>query len=139
MSLAFSSKQRDAVGNPRCQIGWNLGEHCKTTRHVKAANHDIDPGPAQRTSNIQSARELIRLHPYEPDKSEILIAGKSRNDGLQRNTLIGLIDRRDFDVDIWAENLPLSGTAHQGIDGGKRVRRHCRAPPPNYISVVVIM
>src|SRR5262245_61128759 len=139
MSLAFSSKQRNAIGNPRCQIGWHLREHCKATRHMKAADHDVDPSPAQRTSNVQSARELVRLHPNEPDKSKILVARKSRNNGLQQNTPVGLIDRGDFDVDIWAKNLPLSSAAHQGIDGGKRVRRHRRTPPPNNISVVVIM
>jgi hypothetical protein len=62
------------------------------------------------------------LHANKADKAKILVTGEPRSDGFQRDTPVGLIDRGDLDVDIWAEHLPLGRAAGERIDDSKRVR-----------------
>src|SRR5262249_6682371 len=57
-------------------------QHRQTSRHMEAAHNDLDPGVAERSCNIESARILVRLDTDQPDEPEVTMrseAGESGN------------------------------------------------------------
>ncbi len=65
--FGFAGKQADAEPAGCFEIGRQLRQHRKATRHVKPADRDLDAGFAEPCSQIHRARELVRLHADQAD------------------------------------------------------------------------
>ena len=135
----LAGKQSDAHVERLLQVGHHRGEHRQHAGDVETADDDRDPGRTQRLGDVQRARILVRLHADQADKAEILVGAHIGDDAVDAHPRIGLVDRRDVDVDVGAENLALRAIVDQAIDAGQRIRRHRRAVPADDIAVVVIM
>jgi hypothetical protein len=106
---------------------------------MEAAHGNLDPGVAERSCNIESARVLVRLDTDEPDEPEVTMRSKAGEERRHVNARVGFVDRLDIDGDIRSEHEPLGTICCNCVDGGKRVRRDHRPPPANDVSVVIVV
>ena len=114
-------------------------QHRQTTRYVETAHGNLDPGLAERSSDVQRPRVLVRLDADESDQPEIVVAPKTGEERGYVDVGVRLVDHRDVDGDVRPENLPLGAIRGNAVYGGERIRGdHC-APPADHISVVIVM
>src|SRR6516165_7130075 len=67
------------------------------------------------------------------------MAPKAGNNCQNVYTCVGLIDRVNVDYDIGAKHLALRAIESDTVECRKRVRWNHRAPPADYISIVVVV
>ena len=67
------------------------------------------------------------------------MAPKAGNNCQNVYTCVGLVDRVNVDYDIGAKHLALRAIESDTVECCKRVRWNHRAPPADYISIVVVM
>ena len=138
-AFGLAGEQSDAHVERLLQVGHHGREHRQHAGDVEAADDDRDAGVAQRLGDMQRARILVRLHADQADEAEIIVGAHLGDDAVDADARIGLVDRRDLDVDVGPENFALRAVVEQAVDAGQRIRRHRRAEPADDIAVVVIM
>src|SRR5215207_4799508 len=106
---------------------------------MEAADDDREAGGTKWPGDVHGTRKLVRLHANKPDHAEAAVARQLRDDSLQIDARVGLVDRRDVDGDVGPEHLPLRGINREAVNGRERVRWHSRAQPLNDVTVVVVM
>jgi hypothetical protein len=106
---------------------------------MEAAHGDVDPGLAERSCNIESARILVRLDTGQRDEAEVTVRSEAGEERRHVDARVGLVDHLDVDGDVRSEYLPLGAICCNSVDGGKRVRGNHRPPPANYVSLVVVV
>src|SRR6187401_3151344 len=106
---------------------------------MKAADGNSDSRCAKRLRDVERARKLVRLNSDQRDKSEAAVATKAFDQPGNVDPGIRLIHDLDVDRDIRPEHLPLRAIGRDPIHGGERVRGAHRPPPPNEVTVVVVM
>ena len=122
-----------------CRSAITVGNIASMPETWKPPMIDRDAGGAQRLGDVQRARILVRLHADQADEAEIIVGAHLGDDAVDAHARIGLVDRRDFDVDVGPENFALRAVVDQAVDAGQRIRRHRRAEPADDITVVVVM
>jgi len=138
-TLGLAGKQRDAHIESFLQVVHHRREHRQHAGDMEAADDHRDAGRAQRLGDMQRTRILVRLHADQADKAEIAVVAHVGDDAVDAHPGIGFVNRRDLNVDIGPENLPLGAIVEQAVDGRQRIRRHRRAEPADDIAVVVVM
>jgi hypothetical protein len=79
------------------------------------------------------------LNTDERNTSEIVVTLESGQQCRDVDARVGLVD--DFDVNgyVRTKHAPLGAIGCDAVDGGKRIRRSHGAPPPDHVSVVVVV
>ena len=103
--LRLAGEQAAAHVERDLQVGLHLRQHGEAAGDVEAADHHLDAGLAQRTGDIERARELVRLHADEAHQPEAVVVADTRDDVLGLDPRIGLVHRGDVDLDIGPEHL----------------------------------
>ena len=137
--LQLSRKQRDAQVDRLLKIGWQLRQHRETAGHMKAADGDPDTGGAQRASQIEGSRVLIRLYAREDDQAEMTVASESLDEPIDADAGVDLVHDRDVDGDLGSQGLAIGGIPEQAVEHRQRVRRDDRTHPLDDVAVVVVM
>src|SRR5262249_4101420 len=132
-------KHGDAHVPASVEIDRTAIQHRQASRHMEAAHGDLDPGVAERSCNIESARILVRLDTGQRDEAEVTMRSEAGEKPRHVDARVGFVDHLDVDDDARSEYLPLGAICCNSIDGSKRVRRDHRPPPANYVSVVIVV
>ena len=135
----FAGENADPEFARKVEIDGFSVEHGNAARHVKPADDDRDAGLAKWPRDVERPRVLVALHADQPDEAEAAGFSKAADQFRNFDARIGLVDGVDFDVDVRAKHSALRAVERDAVEGGKRVRRQQPAPPPDDISVVVIM
>ena len=136
-AFGLAGKKRDAEIHRFLEFGRRFGQHRQATGYVKPANANLHAGRAQFACDIHGARKLIGLHAYQRDQTAPT-AQLPRN-ALRADARIGLIESRDFDLDVVAEHAPLLAIERQPIHHRQRVRRNGGTQPLDDVAVVVVV
>ena len=72
-------------------------------------------------------------------KAEIAVALETRYRSPRIDARICLVDRFDVDDDVRPKGLALGAIGGNAVQGGERIRGYDRAPPPDDVSLVVVV
>src|SRR5215469_4337186 len=114
-------------------------QHRQTSRHVKTADGNRNARLSERPRDVEGAGILVGLNADQCDKAEGVMAPKACYNCLNIDTCVGFVDRFNVDCDIGAKDLSLSAITSDTVECRERVRWNHRAPPADYISIIVVM
>src|SRR5215831_4261658 len=75
--FGLAGKHGDAHVPASVEIDRMTIQHRQASRHMEAAHGDLDPGVAERSYNIESARILVRLDTDQPDEPEVTMRSEA--------------------------------------------------------------
>jgi hypothetical protein len=106
---------------------------------MKATHRHGNAGCPEWACDVEGARILILLNADERNTSEIVVTLESGQQRRDVDARVGFVD--DFDVNgyVHTKHAPLGAIGCDAVDGGKRIRRSHGAPPPDHVSVVVVV
>src|SRR5205807_2795837 len=119
--------------------GSDVGRHGEAGGHVEAADDRRDAGVPERPGDVEGAGKLVRLHAYQANHAEAAVPAQRRDHVLDLHAPVGLVDWRDVDRDIGAEDLASARVEGEHVDHGKRIRWDGRTQPLNDIAVIVVV
>ena len=137
-SFRFAGEDGDAHLARAVEIGIFALQHAEDARSVEAADGDLDAARAQRTGDVERARELVRLH---ADQHDHPAAGRLDHprQRFRPHALIGLIVGVNLHLHVVAEDLALVAVARQAVKRGEGVRGNGGAVPLDDVAVVVVV
>ncbi len=96
-------------------------------------------GSPERPRNVEGARILVRLDTDQRNHAETTVTPQTGDECRHIDAGVRLVDHLDVDVDVRTEDAPLRAIRRNAVDGGERIRRNHRAPPPDHVAIVVVM
>ena len=114
-------------------------EHGDAAGDVKAADDDRNARGAERPCDVERAGILVGLHADERDHAEAVVFAEPAQQLGNVDPGIGLVDDVDLDIDIGAEHPALGAIERHAMERRQRIGRHQSTPPPDDVSVIVIM
>jgi hypothetical protein len=106
---------------------------------MEAPHGNRNPSRAEWTCYVEGAGILIGLDANQRDASEIIVTPEARQQCRDVDTCVGLVDYFDVYGYVRTKHPTLSAISRDAVYGGKRIRwGHC-PPPPDHVSVVVVV
>ena len=138
-ALRLAGEQRNAEVERLVERIRPLRQHREATRDMEAADADLDARRPQGTGEVQHMRELVRLDADKAYKSEAARLLDLPGDAVRADARIGLVDRENLDVDVFAERLGLHRLLRDAEEARERIGRQRRFHPLDDVAVVVVM
>ena len=138
-ALRLAGKQRDAGALRLGDFGRERRKHGEAARHVKAADGDRNACLGDWTRQVHRPRELVRLHADDCHQTTAAGALDFGNDPIRPDAGVGLVQRLDDDLGVFAEDLAAPGIVGEPVHRRQRVRGNVGAQPSNRIAVIVVM
>src|SRR5262249_45749788 len=88
---------------------------------------------------VDGVRELVGVHANQADKALAARAPELAHDAVDPDPRVGLVGRRDGDLDIRPENGATPAVLSQAIERGQTAVRNMRTEPGDRITVVVVV
>jgi hypothetical protein len=79
------------------------------------------------------------LNADERNTSEIVVTSEAGQERRDVDACVGLVDHFDVYGYVRTKYSPLGAISCDAVYGGKRIRRRHSAPPPDHVSVVVVV
>lgn len=137
-TLRLAGEQRYAYGFGAVEIGIGAAEHADRAGGVEAADADLNAASAQRCSDIERPRKLIRLDPDQHHHAGTGALDHARK-ASRPDTRVSLVVDVDFNVHIRAENGAFRTILRQSIQRGERIGGDRRTQPLNDVTVFIVM
>ena len=138
-ALRLAGEQRNAEVERLVERIRPLRQHREATRDMEAADADLDASRPQGTGEVQHMRELVRLDADEADEAEAARLLDLPGDAVRADARIGLVDRENLDVDVFAERLGLHRLLRDAEEARERIGRQRRFHPLDDVAFVVVM
>ena len=138
-ALRLAGEQRNAEIERLVERIRPLRQHREATRDMEAADADLDACRPQGTGEVQHMRELVRLDADKADEAEAARLLDLPGDAVRADARIGLVDRENLDVDVFAERLGLHRLLRDAEEARERIGRQRRFHPLDDVAVVVVM
>ena len=94
-ALGFAGKERDADLSRTSHVGVAFRQHRDCPRDMKTADGHHNPALAQRSSDVECSRKLIRLHAYEHHHACIRPFYQC-SDAIRSDARVGFVERMDL-------------------------------------------
>jgi hypothetical protein len=135
----FAGEQADAHIDRNLQVGLQAGQHGEASGYMEPADHHRKAGRAKPPGDVERPRVLVRLHADKSHQSEIPMTPKLRQQALDSDARVNLVDNRNVDLGVGAKHVPARGVARQTVQDGKRIGRDEGARPLDDVSVIVVV
>src|SRR5262249_3487892 len=106
---------------------------------MKSTQCDGDARGTKRASDVEGTRILVGLNTNESNQSEIICSAKQVEQVGHVDARIGLVNRLNGNRNVRPQDLALGAISSYAVNGGERIRWNHRAPPPDNVSVVVVV
>ena len=120
-ALEFAGEHAHPHVEGLLEIGLQLREHGEAAGDMEAADDHGQACRAEWARDIERAGKLVRLHADDPNQAEPVMALKLRQQLLDFDAGVDLVDHRDVDVGVGSEHGATSRIRVRGC----RARRAC--------------
>ena len=106
---------------------------------MEAADANRQAGGAKRPGEVNGARELVRLHPDQPDQRPTAGFADRADDPFGADPLVGFVKGVEADFNRGPEHPGPPRIPGEPVEAGERVRRDRGLDPADRIAVIVVM
>ena len=96
-------------------------QHGDGSAHMEASDDNGDAGFPKGAGDVYRPGKLVGLNSYKADHSPVSILPDSPGYRRDREYGVVLVVEVDDDVDIFAQDFPLSTVEHEGVEAGEGV------------------
>ena len=137
-AFGFACIERDAEVERLLEVRRQLGKHGEAPADMEAADRDRNVGGAELAGKIERARELVRLHPDQADKTAARLADFTDR-ALDVDDGVALVIGLDLDIRVRAERFARGAFGDQAVHAGEAIGGDGRAPPLDDVAVRIIV
>ena len=138
-ALGFAREQRDAHRLRLFEVIGHLRKHRQTARDMEPADGDLHAARAKALRQVHGAGELVGLHAHQTNNAAPARCPDLARDSLGAHARIGLIEGRDRNLDVLAEDAPRTAIGGEAGHDRERIGGNGRDAPLNDVSVVVVV